>query len=143
MPIEHEWGEGSSHQMLGGRCLEAAIERRVSEGVKPELCAKNRVGLLSDVTRVLRENGLAVVRADVTTEGEKAVIAFYLIDMSGKNNVDMEFIESVKKEMGTPIHLQVKNETVSTPRNSPERCHFSIKDMLKFHIERFSHKLLH
>ncbi|BBG94359.1 ACT domain repeat 4 [Prunus dulcis] len=40
------------------QCLEAAIERRVSEGLKLELCTTDRVGLLSDVTRIFRENSL-------------------------------------------------------------------------------------
>ncbi|XP_059658167.1 ACT domain-containing protein ACR2 [Cornus florida] len=118
------------------KCLEAAIERRVCEGVRLELCANNRVGLLSDITRVLRENGLVVVRADVATRGEKAVNAFYVRDISG-NDVDMEFVESMKKEMG-PIDLAVKNETTSRP-NSPERFRFSIGDILRSQIERFSH----
>ncbi|KAH9306462.1 hypothetical protein KI387_010866, partial [Taxus chinensis] len=39
-------------------CLEAAIERRISEGMRLELCSCDRVGLLSDVTRIFRENGL-------------------------------------------------------------------------------------
>ncbi|KAH9328826.1 hypothetical protein KI387_000934, partial [Taxus chinensis] len=38
--------------------LEAAIERRISEGMRLELCSCDRVGLLSDVTRIFRENGL-------------------------------------------------------------------------------------
>lgn len=109
------------------KCLEAAIERRVCEGVRLELCADNRVGLLSDITRVLRENGLTVVRADVETQGEKAINAFYVRDMSG-NKVDMEFIESMKKEMG-PIALQVKNDTIRP--SSPERSRFSFSHMLK------------
>eukprot|EP00250_Pteridium_aquilinum_P018479 c24106_g3_i1 orf=99-1187(+) len=38
-------------------CLEAAVERRVSQGVRLDLCMSDRVGLLSDVTRIFRENG--------------------------------------------------------------------------------------
>ncbi|KAL6581109.1 ACT domain-containing protein acr4 [Orobanche minor] len=34
------------------QCLDAAILRRVSEGLKLELCTTDRVGLLSDVTRI-------------------------------------------------------------------------------------------
>ncbi|GKU87809.1 hypothetical protein SLEP1_g2149 [Rubroshorea leprosula] len=48
----------------------------IVEGLSLELCAKDRVGLLSEVTRILRENGLSVTRADVTTTGEKAVNVF-------------------------------------------------------------------
>jgi len=120
------------------KCLEAAIERRVCEGVRLELCADNRVGLLSDITRVLRENGLTVVRADVETQGGKAINAFYVRDMSG-NKVDMEFIESMKKEMG-PIALQVKNDTIRP--SSPERTRFSFSHMLKDQIEWFSNNFI-
>lgn len=118
------------------------------QGVRLELRAANRVGLLSDITRVLRENGLAVVRADVATQGEKSVHAFYLRDISG-NEVGMDFVESMRKEMG-PIHLEVKNETPKTPSTptrsthiptSPaaaERSRFSFGYLLKSQIERFS-----
>ncbi|KAH9330415.1 hypothetical protein KI387_002523 [Taxus chinensis] len=41
-------------------CLEAAIERRISEGMRLELCSCDLAGLLSDVTRIFRENGLSV-----------------------------------------------------------------------------------
>ncbi|XP_041016520.1 ACT domain-containing protein ACR2 [Juglans microcarpa x Juglans regia] len=124
------------------KCLEAAIERRVCEGVRLELCADNRVGLLSDITRVLRENGLTVVRADVATQGEKAVNALYVRDISG-NEVDMEtFAESMKKEIMGPIALQVKNETKGSPSNWPERSRLSLGDMLKSHIERLSHNFI-
>ncbi|KAL3497338.1 hypothetical protein ACH5RR_040070 [Cinchona calisaya] len=132
--------EGEKERVI--KCLEAAIERRVCEGVRLELCATNRVGLLSDITRVLRENGLAVVRADIATQGEKAVNAFYVRDISG-NNVDMEFIESMKREMGV-IDLAVKNETTIIRPNSSGnvRPRFSIGDILKSQIERLSQNFI-
>uniref|UniRef100_A0A6N2KJA7 ACT domain-containing protein ACR n=1 Tax=Salix viminalis TaxID=40686 RepID=A0A6N2KJA7_SALVM len=127
------------------KCLEAAIERRVSEGVLLRLRAENRLGLLSDITRVLRENGLAVVRADVATQGEKAVNAFYVRDISG-NEVDMGFIKSMKKEMGL-TDLEVITTTTTPTRTigniSPhERHRFSFGDLLKSQIERFSHNFV-
>ncbi|KAG6770760.1 hypothetical protein POTOM_026454 [Populus tomentosa] len=124
------------------KCLEAAIERRVCEGVLLKLCAENRVGLLSDITRVLRENGLAVVRADIATKGEKAVNAFYVRDISG-NEVDMGFIKSMKKEMGL-IDLEVKNDNKTRRKNisSHERHRFSLGDLLKSQLERFSHNFI-
>lgn len=107
-----------------------------------ELCAANRVGLLSDITRVLRENGLAVVRADVATKGERSVNAFYLRDISG-NEVDMDFVESMKKEMG-PIDLAVKNDSRSTSPSSPDRSptRFSLGDLLRSQLERLSHNFV-
>lgn len=121
------------------KCLEAAIERRVCEGVRVELRAENRVGLLSDITRVLRENGLAVVRADVATEGDKSVNAFYVRDISG-NDVDMEFVESMKREMG-PVYLSVKNETRARQHstNHHQTSRFSITNLFK---SRFSHNFI-
>ncbi|KAJ4850002.1 DNA-directed RNA polymerase I subunit RPA2 [Turnera subulata] len=124
------------------KCLEAAIERRVCEGVKLKLYAENRTGLLCDITRFLRENGLVVVRADIETQGEKAMNAFYVRDISG-NEVDMEFVKSIKKEIGTKIiELEVKNDTRSRPPVSRERPHFSLGHRLKSHIGRFSHNFI-
>ncbi|KAK6249219.1 hypothetical protein QUC31_020784 [Theobroma cacao] len=138
--------EGEKDRVI--KCLEAAIERRVCEGVRVELSAENRVGLLSDITRLLRENGLTVVRADVETQGEKAVNAFYVRDISGNEvDVDMDFVESVKKEMDV-IDLEVKNDTIRRPRASssssprPSPGLFSLGDVLKSQIERFSHNFI-
>lgn len=113
----------------------------ILQGIRVEFSAENRVGLLSDITRVLRENGLAVVRADVATQGEKVVNAFYVRDISG-NEVDMEIVESsMKKEMGPiPIVFHMKNDTDGS--SSPERSRFSLGEMLKSQIERISHSFV-
>ncbi|XP_047322715.1 ACT domain-containing protein ACR4-like isoform X2 [Impatiens glandulifera] len=97
------------------QCLEAAIERRVSEGLKLELCTKDRVGLLSDVTRIFRENSLAVIRAEVATRAGKAVNTFYVRDSSGYP-VDRKIIESVRQSIGKTI-LQVKGENHEEEQN--------------------------
>ncbi|KAJ0628730.1 putative ACT domain-containing protein ACR1-12 [Helianthus annuus] len=123
------------------KCLEAAVERRVCEGTRLELCANNRVGLLSDITRVLREKGIVVLRADLATKTDKSTvdITFYVRDIVG-NNVDVELVKSMKREMGL-IDLAVKNEKVVKP--SPAvKPRFSIGDIFKSQIERLSHSLL-
>ncbi|KAJ4841684.1 Arsenical-resistance protein 3 [Turnera subulata] len=97
--------EGEKERVI--KCLEAAIRRRVSEGLSLELCAKDRLGLLSEVTRVLRENGLSVTRAGVMTVGEQAMNVFYVRDASG-NPVDMKTIEALRKEVGQTMLLNVK-----------------------------------
>ncbi|CAI9267773.1 unnamed protein product [Lactuca saligna] len=124
------------------KCLEAAVERRVCEGIRLELCANNRVGLLSDITRVLRENGLVVLRADLATKMDKCVdITFYVRDIFG-NKVDMEFVKSMKREMGL-IDLAVKNDKVVKPNSAPAtKPRFSIGDIFKSQIERLSHSLV-
>ncbi|KAJ6405417.1 hypothetical protein OIU84_013387 [Salix udensis] len=105
--------EGEKERVI--KCLEAAIRRRVSEGLSLELCAKDRVGLLSEVTRILRENGLSVSRAGVMTIGEQATNVFYVRDASG-NPVDMKIVEALRKEIGHTMLLNVKK----TPASSRE-----------------------
>ncbi|XP_017701957.2 ACT domain-containing protein ACR4-like [Phoenix dactylifera] len=107
------------------QCLEAAIERRVSEGLKLELCTSDRVGLLSDVTRIFRENGLTVTRAEVSTRGGKAVNTFYVRDAAG-NSVDAKTLDAIRQAIGLTV-LQVKghvDEPKSPPQEAPTRFLF-------------------
>nr|XP_043612843.1 ACT domain-containing protein ACR4-like [Erigeron canadensis] len=107
------------------QCIEAAIERRVSEGLKLELCTTDRIGLLSDVTRIFRENSLTVTRAEVATRGGKAVNTFYVRDASGCL-VDSKIIDSIRKEIGQTI-LKVKynpEDLNQSPQQSPTRFLF-------------------
>ncbi|XP_050203883.1 ACT domain-containing protein ACR4 isoform X1 [Mercurialis annua] len=107
------------------QCLEAAIERRVSEGLKLELCTTDRVGLLSDVTRIFRENSLTVTRAEVSTRDGKAINTFYVRDASGYH-VDAKTIDSIRQEIGQTI-LKVKGnpeDLKSSSQESPTRFLF-------------------
>lgn len=119
-------------------CLEAAIKRRESEGIRLELCSDDRVGLLSDVTRIFRENGLSVTRAEVTTRGTQAVNVFYVTDASG-SPVKSETIEAVRKEIGLTI-LRVKDDTYSS---SPpqETGRFSLGSLFRSRSEKFLYSL--
>ncbi|GFP95314.1 act domain-containing protein acr4 [Phtheirospermum japonicum] len=106
-------------------CLEAAILRRVSEGLKLELCTTDRVGLLSDVTRIFRENSLTVTRAEVSTRAGKAVNTFYVRDASGYP-VDPKIIDSIRQTIGQTI-LRVKGtpeELNQAPQESSTRFLF-------------------
>ncbi|KAF7828600.1 ACT domain-containing protein ACR1 isoform X1 [Senna tora] len=80
-------------------CLIAAIERRVSHGLRIDICTENRVGLLWDVTRVFRENGLSVSRVEIGTRGQIAEGSFYVMDSSGEE-VNPNIVELVKQEAG-------------------------------------------
>lgn len=86
---------------------------KVMQGLSLELCAKDRVGLLSDVTRVLRENGLSVMRAGITTVGDQAIHVFYVSDAAG-NPVDMKNIEGLRQEIGHKMMLNVKKVPTNT-----------------------------
>ncbi|KAJ6962589.1 hypothetical protein NC652_001295 [Populus alba x Populus x berolinensis] len=88
------------------QCLQAAVERRASEGVRLELCTPDRQGLLADVTRTFRENGLNVTRAEISTAGDMALNVFYVTDAVG-NPADPKLIESVRQKIGVS-NLKVK-----------------------------------
>ncbi|KAF3775120.1 ACT domain-containing protein [Nymphaea thermarum] len=108
------------------QCLQAAIERRVSEGLKLELCATDRVGLLSDVTRLFRENSLSVTRAEVTTSRGKAINTFYVCGASG-HPVDEKTIDHIRSVIGQTI-LKVKHNSAglnSAPQESSTKFLFS------------------
>lgn len=79
---------------------------KIFQGLKLELCTTDRAGLLSDVTRIFRENSLTVTQAEVTTRGGKAVNIFYVRDASGYN-VDAKTIDSIRQVIGQTI-LKVK-----------------------------------
>ncbi|KAF7066418.1 hypothetical protein CFC21_072410 [Triticum aestivum] len=87
------------------QCLESAIERRVSEGVKLELCSNDKVGLLSEVTRIFRENSLTVTRAEVSTKGRTAVNTFYVRSSAGEV-VDQKTIDSIREAIGHNIQVK-------------------------------------
>ncbi|KAF8400005.1 hypothetical protein HHK36_015878 [Tetracentron sinense] len=119
-------------------CLEAAIQRRISEGIRLELCGEDRVGLLSDVTRIFRENGLSVTQAEVTTKGSQAVNAFYVTDASG-NPVKSETIEAVRSEIGQTI-LCVKDDIYS--KSPPQESgRFSLGNLFRSRSEKFLYNL--
>ncbi|KAL1316115.1 ACT domain-containing protein ACR1 isoform X1 [Arachis ipaensis] len=101
-------------------CLIAAIERRVShvrlipptiKGLRVDIRTKNRTGLLSNVTRVFRENGLSVSRVEIGTQGDNAVGSFFVTDSSGQQ-VNPNIAELVRQECGG---------TVVTDHKSPYR----------------------
>ncbi|ONI19975.1 hypothetical protein PRUPE_3G308800 [Prunus persica] len=99
------------------QCLEAAIERRASEGLELQLCTDDRVGLLSDITRIFRENSLCIKRAEISTKGGKAIDTFYVTDVTG-NTVDPKIIDSVRRQIGQTI-LQVRRNS-SPPPKAPQ-----------------------
>ncbi|KAK0587311.1 hypothetical protein LWI29_020930 [Acer saccharum] len=88
------------------QCLQAAVRRRASEGVRLELKMPDRQGLLADVTRTFRENGLNVTRAEISTTIDMALNVFYVTDAIG-NPADLKIIESVRQKIGLS-NLKVK-----------------------------------
>ncbi|KAL4353658.1 hypothetical protein GQ457_06G038100 [Hibiscus cannabinus] len=96
--------EPERHRVI--QCLQAAIERRASEGIRLELCTSDRQGLLTDVTRTFRENSLNVTRAEISTAMGVAMNVFYVTDVTG-SLADPVIIESVRHKIGLG-NLKVK-----------------------------------
>ncbi|EMS62614.1 [Protein-PII] uridylyltransferase [Triticum urartu] len=122
------------------RCLEAAIQRRNTEGLGLELCCEDRVGLLSDVTRIFREHGLSVTHAEVATRGERAANVFYVVTASGMP-VQAPAVEAVRAEIGDEI-LLVK-EAAAAPKSPPGRDGGgrSLGNMIRSRSEKFLYNL--
>ncbi|XP_061990020.1 ACT domain-containing protein ACR4-like [Rosa rugosa] len=128
--------EGERQRVI--HCLEAAIRRRTSEGIRLELCGDDRAGLLSDVTRIFRENSLSVTRAEVMTRGSQAVNVFYVTGASG-NPVTSETIEAVRQEIGlTILHVEEDMYSKSPPQESGR---FSLGNLFRTRSEKFLYNL--
>lgn len=87
------------------------------QGVKLELCTVDRRGLLAEVTRTFRENGLSVARAEVSTKGETVVNVFYVTDVAGLP-VDPNTIEAVRQRIGLSS-LKVKEPAAMFHQKAP------------------------
>ncbi|KAF7809947.1 ACT domain-containing protein ACR1 isoform X1 [Senna tora] len=118
-------------------CLIAAIERRVShaslitpsikmQGLRVDLRTQNRKGLVSDVTRVFRENGLSISRAEIGTQGEKAVGWFYVRDYTGQE-VNPNIVELVREETGGCI-VAIHKSPHRVNQNQPQSLRNSSMD---------------
>lgn len=119
------------------------------QGIRVEVRAEYRAGLLSDITRVLRENGLAA-------RGEEAVKAgFYVRHLSGNiinnNQAEMELVDESMKKLeisSSPILVDLQiitNYIIASPEiiiiSRPSHDHLSLANKLKSRIHRFSHNL--
>ncbi|XVF08661.1 hypothetical protein REPUB_Repub07fG0021900 [Reevesia pubescens] len=86
-------------------CLEAAIERRASEGLELELCTDDRLdfGLLSDITRIFRENG-----SDSTSQSPgKKGIPSYLRNFQRKQEEVSSLGTSLKDEVSKALKFKL------------------------------------
>ena len=84
-----------------------------------ELLTEDRVGLLSDITRIFRENSLCIKRAEISTKGGKAKNTFYVTDVSG-NPVEPKTIDSIRGQIGPNI-LHVKMNYSPSPNPPQEK----------------------
>jgi len=74
---------------------------------------EDRVGLLSEVTRVFRENSLSIIRAAIATRDGRAEDTFYVSDAYG-NPVDGRTMDAVGGQLGDAV-LRVKRRGGDAP----------------------------
>jgi len=109
------------------------------QGLRVDILTENRMGLLSNVTRVFRENGLSISRVEIGTEGGKAVGSFFVTDCSGEE-VNPNIVELVRKETGGSVAIDHKSphrlhQTEDSGENKPK---FSLGSLLWSRLERLS-----
>ncbi|KAK3146203.1 hypothetical protein QOZ80_3BG0262970 [Eleusine coracana subsp. coracana] len=116
--IRHKDGrtvDSHAERQKVSRSLRSAVERRATHGVKVEVRANDRSGLLSDFTRVLREHGLSLLRVELKRHKDEAFGIFYLVTDTG-GEVRAEAVRAVQaavQEMD--ISLDVVNEAPGWP----------------------------
>lgn len=127
-----------------------------AQGVRLDICTDNKLGLLSNITRSFRENGLSITRAEIGTHGERAVGSFYVTDASGQD-VDLDVVEMVRREIGGTVTVvnespggspQTTTRSIVTSKSSnvidgqsnvvEDRPRFSLGTLLWSHFERIS-----
>ncbi|RRT48300.1 hypothetical protein B296_00053195 [Ensete ventricosum] len=94
-----------------------AGEEEAYQGLELVLRTEDRIGLLSDITRIFRENGLTITRAEISTEDGEAFDTFFLSDMSG-NPVEAKTIDSIRRQLGRMIVRLKQNPLL--PSKPPE-----------------------
>lgn len=136
----HTWYIPSFSQFVQGRRL--------------DVCTEDDTGLLSEVTRIFRETGLSIARAEVDVHDKKAIGTFYLKDTSG-NPASREDLERVRPEIGGSTIV----DPAVSPGSSPSRTSnngsrlqkkeeqrpgkFSLGSLLWTHIEKLSSNFSH
>lgn len=95
------------------------------QGMELELYTNDKVGLLSDVTRIFRENGLCIRRAEISTKGGKAKDTFLVTDVLGKP-LEQKIVDLVRDQIGQTA-LKVKDHPLGM---SPKRPHQRARSFL-------------
>ncbi|KAF9621125.1 hypothetical protein IFM89_016619 [Coptis chinensis] len=117
-----------------------------AQGLRLDVCTQNKVGLLSDISRVFRESGMSVSRADLGTHGDQAIGSFYVTDSSG-NHIDPKTVDLVRNEIGEKVLKVNKSSVWDSERYASSSTRSRVEDrsersslgsILWSQLERFS-----
>ncbi|KAK1326935.1 hypothetical protein QJS10_CPA01g02244 [Acorus calamus] len=96
---------------MGGFGTSVSINgKKILQGLKLELRTKDRAGLLLDITRTIRENGMCIRRAEMSIEDGMAVDNFHVTDMLG-NPVETKEVKSLCSQIcKTSLQVEILEE---------------------------------
>lgn len=107
------------------------------QGLELEVRTEDRVGLLSEITRVFRENSLSIIRAAISTKDGKAEDTFYVSDAYG-NPVDGRTMDAVGEQLGHAV-LRVKKRDAQPVKPVPDGGAVSVLgSLLKGSLQGFN-----
>ena len=83
-----------------------------------EINARDRLGLLYDLAKVLLDRGVVIQSAHIATWGERAVDVFYVQEADGRRVTNGNRIKALKRDLLTAVGVQLAPKT---PLSSPKR----------------------
>jgi predicted amino acid-binding ACT domain protein len=118
------------------------------QGAKVEVRAADRSGLLSDFSRVLREHGMSLLRAELKRQKDEAIGTFHLVTDSG-GQVRPEALRAVRtrvSDMGISLDIiteapgwpPVRKTSVPASATAQERPGSSLGTLLWSHLGKLS-----
>ena len=110
------------------------------QGLRVDICTENKTGLLSKVTRVIRENGLSIPRVEIGMRGDDVVGTFYVRNPSGQE-VKPNIVELLRQECGGSVDVVTDHKaprkltrTSSSSSSSSNSENSSIEDTPRLSI---------
>ena len=70
----------------------------LEQGLKVDIRAENTTGLLSKVTRVIRENGLSITKVQIGVESDEMAVGSFCVANSSGQEVNPNIAELVRRE---------------------------------------------
>lgn len=131
------------------RDAETAWHHVLVQGVRVEVRAPDRSGLLSDFTRMLREHGLSLLRVEIKRQKEEAIGTFFLVTDTG-GEVRPEALCAVRTrvaEMGISLDVAKgapgwppvkKTRAPATSTADQDRPRSSLGSLLWSHLGKLS-----
>ncbi|KAK9039647.1 hypothetical protein V6N11_014843 [Hibiscus sabdariffa] len=111
-----------------------------NQGLRVDICSEDKMGLLREVMRVFRENGLWIARTEIGTDGERASGCFYVRNAVG-NDASPRMVELVRQQIGGSVmvvHKSGASSSSSSTSEIDEKPRFSLGNLLWSQLQRLA-----